>query len=64
MFESVGLTKLDMDESVNDSFDDADLGLRNPISRITCLVLYLYSIEMGNPPLYAEINRLTTNMDP
>lgn len=45
-----------------DSYDD-DLGLWNPYSRITCFVLYLYSMEFGNPPLYAELNRVCRQMD-
>lgn len=39
------------------------LELCNPYSLITCLVLYLYSMEFGDPPLYSEINRVTRTMD-
>ena len=42
---------------------DKILGLSNPYSKITCLVLYLYSMELGNPPLYAEANRVARDMD-
>ena len=40
-----------------------DLNLNNPYSKITCLVLYLYSMELGSPPLYYEINRVCRAMD-
>ena len=32
--------------------------LSNPYHPATCFVLYLYSLELGNPPLYAELNRV------
>ena len=37
--------------------EDEELCLANPYSRITCFVLYLYSMEFGSLPLYAEVNR-------
>lgn len=45
----------------NDKEDE--LNLANPYSRIVCFVLYLYSLEFGTPPLYAELNRVTREMD-
>ena len=36
-----------------------DNNLYNPYGHVTCLVLYLYSMELGIPPLYAEINRIS-----
>lgn len=45
-----------------DSYSD-ELGLQNPYSKITCFVLNLYSMELGVPPLYAELNRVTRDMD-
>ena len=42
---------------------DPELGLRNPYSKITCIVLYYYSMEFGNPPLYAEVNRVSRDQD-
>lgn len=39
------------------------LDLCNPYSLITCFLLYLYSMEFGDPPLYAEMNRVTRMMD-
>ena len=40
-----------------------DLDLTNPYSKMTCLILYLYSMELGQPPLYYEINRITRARD-
>lgn len=42
---------------------DEELGLTNPYSFITCFILYLYSLEFGDPPLYAEMNRVVWTMD-
>ena len=35
---------------------DPEIGLHNPYSKISCFVLYAYSLEFGSPPLYAEVN--------
>lgn len=40
-----------------------ELGAWNPYSKITCFILYLYTLELGNPPLYAEANRAARDMD-
>ena len=42
---------------------DPELGLANPYSKVTCFILYLYSMELGSPPLYAELNRVARDMD-
>ena len=42
---------------------DSELCVYNPYSKITCLILYLYSMELGTPPLYAETNRVARDMD-
>lgn len=36
---------------------DMELGLHNPYSKITAIILQLYSMEFGSPPLYAELNK-------
>lgn len=41
------------DLNVND-----DMDLANPYGKMTCLILYIYSMELGAPPLYHEINRV------
>lgn len=43
-------------------FED-ELNLYYPYSQITCFCLYLYSMEFGDPPLYAELNRVCRDMD-
>ena len=45
------------------SYEDPILGLDNPYSEATCLILYLYSMELGSPQLYAEANRVARDMD-
>ena len=37
--------------------------LSDPYSSATCVILYLYSMELGSPPLYAELNRVARDMD-
>ena len=54
------MTLSETDEALNLK-DDLDLG--NPYSKITCLVLYLYSMELGQPPLYAELTRVSRDLD-
>lgn len=38
-------------------YSDDELCLTNPYSRITCFLIYLYSLEFGSPTLYAELSR-------
>lgn len=40
-----------------------ETNLGNPYSKIVCFSLYLYSMEFGDPPLYAELNRVSRDMD-
>ena len=42
---------------------DPEIGLNNPYSKVTCFILYLYSMEFGTPPLYSELNRVAREMD-
>ena len=39
------------------------MSLPNPYSPVACWVLYLYSMELGDPPLYMELNRACRQMD-
>ena len=38
--------------------NDPILGLSNPYSKASCLLMQLYSMEIGSPQLYAEANRV------
>ena len=42
---------------------DAILGLHNPYSKVSCLILYLFSMELGSPQLYSEANRVARDID-
>ena len=46
-------------------FDNAkgDYNLNNPYSKCTCLILYLFSMELGDPPLYSEVRRSIRTVD-
>ena len=43
--------------------EKSDLSFWNPYSAVACWVLYLYSMELGSPPLYMELNRAAREMD-
>ena len=47
----------------NDEEDDGDLGLSNPYSRISCFVLYLYTLEYGEPSLAQDLSRVARTKD-
>ena len=46
----------DLDKDLTMSPEDNVLSLRNPYSKVTCLLLYLYSMELGSPQFYAEVH--------
>ena len=50
----------DVDRPFTDSTHDPIYGLWNPISRATCIVLLLYSME---PPIYFYLNEACRNKD-
>ena len=54
----------DYNQVMTMNVNDTELGLCNPYSKITCILFNLYQMELGIPPLYAEINRVTREMDP
>ena len=37
--------------------------LLSPYSKVVCFILYLYSMEIGSPALYAEANRVARDVD-
>ena len=41
----------------------SDSNFCNPYGKITCLILYLMSMELGSPPLYATLNKASRAMD-
>ena len=42
---------------------NTELDLYNPYSPVSCWVLYQYSMELGSPPMYQELNRASRDMD-
>ena len=40
-----------------------DYNLCNPYSKCSCLILYMYSMEFGQPPLYDVLNRAMRQKD-
>ena len=58
--KAINITNID-EEMKRDG--DSELNLYNPYSKVTCFILYLYSMELGDPPLYAELNRVARDRD-
>ena len=57
IFNLMDFTEAEKDTPMKDS-DDPILGLSNPYSKASCLLMQLYSMEIGSPQLYAEANRV------
>ena len=61
------LKAINLDESERDKplkiAGRTDIALTNPYSAVTCWLLYLYSMELGQPALYLELNRVSRDMD-
>lgn len=43
--------------------DPSNLNLWNPYGTISCTLFFIYSMELGSPPLYAEVNRVCREKD-
>lgn len=39
------------------------MGVLNPYSKISSFLLYLYTMELGDPPIYAELTRVSRDLD-
>ena len=63
MMDAIDFKLEDMNTPLTTSDKDFVLGLYNPYSKATCLILYLYSMELGIPQLYAEANRVARDVD-
>ena len=48
---------------VNCITTDPEYSFSNPYSKLTCFILQIYSMEIGSPPLYAEVNRVCREMN-
>ena len=63
IIKTVDIPVEDWDKPMTLDCYDSVLGLENPYSKATCLILYLYSMELGNPQLYADANRVSRDFD-
>ena len=60
----MGMVKIThVDKPLDQEKNSSELGVKNPYSKISCLIVYLYSLELGTPPLYVEANRVARDMD-
>ena len=53
--KTIGFTKAGYSMNI---FGNDENSLNDPYSKVTHLVIYLFSMEFGQPPLYAEVNRV------
>ena len=58
IFHLMEFTDDEMNTPLKFSYTDPILGLLNPYSKASCLLMQLYSMEIGSPQLYAEVNRV------
>ena len=58
IFHLMDFTQDQMNKPLNGSNKDPIIGLCNPYSKACCLLMQLYSMEIGSPQLYAEVNRV------
>ena len=58
IFHLMEFTDDEMNTPLKFSDTDPILGLYNPYSKASCLLMQLYSMEIGSPQLYAEVNRV------
>ena len=49
IFETLDFSEQEMNKPMKWSNSDPVLGLMNPNSKVSCLLLYLYSMEIGTP---------------
>ena len=61
------LASINLDESQWDKplewKTNTELDLCNPYSPVVCWIMYLYSMELGTPSFYSELNRACREMD-
>ena len=53
----------EIDQALTSNGNFPELNFKDPYSKIVCMILYLYSMELGTPPLYAEANRCARDLD-
>ena len=49
--------------SKKDERYESEMNLYNPYSKVSCLLLYIYTMELSSPPLYSELNKARRTMD-
>lgn len=61
------LKKISIDEKLWDQemmyIGDSDNHVANPYGSAACMILQIYSMELGSPPFYAEFNKVCRNLD-
>ena len=53
----------DVNARLTTEYSNDSNSLGNPYGQMTCLILYMYSMEFGEPQLYSEVNRVCRHMD-
>ena len=63
MIEAIGISEDEYKKPMDMNEQSSNTNLLNPYSKVVCLILYLYSMEIGSPALYAEANRVAREVD-
>ena len=63
MLEALDISKEEYKKPMTMSDQPSSTNLLSPYNKCVCFILYLYSMEIGSPSLYAEANRVARDVD-
>ena len=63
MIEAIGISEEEYKKPMDMNEQSSSTNLLSPYSKVVCFILYLYSMEIGCPALYAEANRVARDVD-
>ena len=63
MIEAIGISEEEYKKPMDMNEQSSSTNLLSPYSKVVCFILYLYSMEIGSPALYAEANRVARDVD-
>ena len=61
MVQTAGISR--PDEEFKPGSGDPEIDPINPYGKIVCFTLMVYSMELGDPPLYSVINQVMRDMN-
>lgn len=63
IFELVGISDWEQPLVIDIEQMKSDVCITNPYSKISCILFYLYSLELGTPPFYSVVNQVARDKD-